>query len=89
MYMKLKDGRMRIWVINENRLCFDRATVVSQRPIKEVVNVTKFPVLPVKYIERPDEKVWFVAKDIAGDKYAFSARLAPDGISVLDVIFKD
>ena len=87
--MKLKDGRMRMWVVNENRLCFDRATVVSKKPIKEVVNVTKFPVLPVKYIEDPNEKVWFVAKDISGDKYAFSARLAPDGISIFDVIFKD
>ena len=87
--MQLDESRIRVYSMNENRLTFARANISSKKPIKEVVNVTKFPVLSVKYIENPTDTAGFIAKNITNKKYAFSAKLSPGGLSIFDVTLED
>lgn len=89
MQMLLHDGRIRVYVMNENRFSFVRATITSKKAIKEVINVTKFPVLPVKYIDDPNEQVGCVAKFKSDKSFSFVARLAPGGLSIFDVILEE
>ena len=39
------------------------------------------------YLDNPDDNAGFTVKNIQGDKFTFSAKLAPGGMSVFDVIW--
>ncbi len=84
--MKMKDGAIRLYVINNDRLHYSDAIITSKRYIKEVKNVSKFPLLPVKFSETGT--FGFQAQDYPGDLRTFRVPVTQGSISIVDVYLK-
>ncbi len=82
--MKMRDGALRIYVMNNDRLRYAPATITVKRGDIEKVNViSKFPLLPVKF---SDEKVFgFQAQDYPGDQHTFRVLVPQGGVSIVDL----
>ncbi len=85
--MKMKDGALRVYVMNNDRLRYAPATItVKNGDIEKVNVVSKFPVLPVKF---SDEKVFsFQAQDYPGEEHTFRVLTPQGGVSVVDIYLK-
>ncbi len=85
--MKMKDGALRIYVMNDDRLRYAPATItVKSGDIEKVDVVSKFPLLPVKF---SDEKVFgFQAQDYPGDQHTFRVLVPQGGVSIVDLYLK-
>ena len=85
--MEMADGRLRIYSINDDRLHYGKNQVTVHRPIKKVENVSKFPMLPVKFIK--GNEVSFTAGTDATGMDTFRVPTPQGGISIVDVYFND
>ena len=61
------------------------ATVTAKSPIERVANISKYPVLPVKFMDSPDEGVGWIGKDSSGTQRTFRAKVTPGGVTILDI----
>jgi len=82
--IRMKDGRYRLYVYNMLDK-YLRAAVTACKPVKKVDVISKFPLLPVKFMATPGERVGFIATESDGTQSSFSVRLAPRGVSIVDV----
>lgn len=49
--MIMEDGAIRLYLLNDDRLHYADAVITVKKKIKEVKNVSKFPLLPVRFSE--------------------------------------
>jgi hypothetical protein len=83
--MLMDDGRYRLYISNPEMNSYGYATVTAKFPIKQVVNVSKYPVLPVKFMDSPDEGTGWIGKNSSGTQRIFRAKVTPGGVTILDV----
>lgn len=83
--MQLADGRYRLYLANPEMNSYGYAVVTAGRPIRQVANVGKYPVLPVKFMDSPREHVGWIGKEPDGARRSFRAKVAPGGVTILDV----
>lgn len=55
MIFRREDGAYRLYLYNDCRHRYRRAFVVSQFDVKEVKVVSKFPILPPRYLDEPKD----------------------------------
>ena len=84
--MQMDDGRFRLYISNPEMNSYGYANVTAKRPIKQVVSVSKYPVLPVKFMDSPDEGVGWMGKGPSGTQRTFRAKVTPGGVTILDVL---
>ena len=81
--MQMHNGRIRIYAINDDLLHYGKAIITFKKGIEKVENVSKFPLLPVKF---SDKKVFgFTTQDYPGGKRTFRLLIPQGGVSIVDV----
>ena len=83
--MRMDDRRYRLYISNPDINSYGYANVTASSPIRQVVNISKYPVLPVKFMDSPDEAVGWMGKDASGTQRSFRAKVTPGGVTILDV----
>lgn len=83
--MLMDDGRYRLYITNPEMNSYGYANVTAATPIRDVANVSKYPVLPVKFMDAANEGVGFMGKDSTGTQRTFRAKVTPGGVTILDV----
>lgn len=83
--MLMSDGRHRLYLWNPDPISYGYATVTAARPIERVEIVSKYPVLPVKFLDSPDESVGWIGKSSTGTQQSFRVKVTPGGVTILDV----
>jgi hypothetical protein len=86
--MRMADGRYRLYLSNPEMNSYGYATVTARHPIKQVVSVSKYPVLPVKFMDSPKEAVGWMGKEASGKQRTFRAKVTPGGVTILDVVLQ-
>jgi len=83
--MLMADGGYRLYISNPEMNSYGYATVTARSPIKQVVNVSRYPVLPVKFMDSPDAGIGWMGKDSSGTQRTFRAKVTPGGVTILDL----
>lgn len=81
--MQMEDGRIRVYALNDDLLRYAEANITVKSPIKKVDNVSKFPLLPVKFSDTGDFS--YRAKDFPGNMRTFRLLITQGGVSVVDI----
>lgn len=87
--MQMADGSHRLYLMNPDLNSYGYATVTARRPVRRVVNISKYPVLPVKFMDSPHESVGWIGKESDGTQRTFRAKVAPGGVTILGVALAD
>jgi hypothetical protein len=89
--MLLNDGRIRVFLGNDNRLQYRMPLVKSERRIKKVTSHSKFPALPSKMVTLDGRVI--VPKSDKSDEavpaYGFVTKIPPGGMTILDIEFAE
>lgn len=80
-----KDGSLRVFILNPELNSYGSANVTARRPVKKVSIITKYPVLPVKYLNNPDGGAGFTAQKSDGTQRSFRVKVSPGGVTIVDV----
>jgi hypothetical protein len=83
--MLMNDGRYRLYISNPELNSYGFATVTAASPIKRVDIVSKYPMLPVKFMESADESVGWMGNESTGTQRIFRVKVTPGGVTILDV----
>lgn len=83
--MLLDNGRYRLYITNYDLLSYGFAVVTAPTPLRKVDNVSKYLLLPVKYLKSPEDTAGFAAKDSTGVEKSFRVKVAPGGLTIVDV----
>jgi len=84
--LRMKSGALRIFILNPEINSYGRARVTAESPIRSVSIVTKYPVLPVKFLDSPDGSARFIAQESDGTQRSFLIKVAPGGVTIADVM---
>lgn len=84
--MRLEDGRVRLYVVNDDRLNYGQAVITMKHDVEKVCNVSRFPLLPVKFTD--DGTFNFMSRDYPGQSRTFRVLIPPGGVSIVDVCYK-
>ncbi len=84
--MEMPDGAIRIYGINDDRLHYGSNMVTFHKPIREVKNISAFPMLPVKFTDSAGAN--FTASTDPEGKDTFKLLIPQGGISIVDVYLK-
>jgi hypothetical protein len=87
--MQMEDGRYRLYISNPEMNSYGYAVVTARGPIRQVTGISKYPVLPVKFMDSPDEPVGWIGKENDGTKRTFRVKVTPGGVTILDVTLRD
>jgi len=88
LVLKLKNGAYRMYLVNDSHDKYHRAQVTARIPIRNIKMVTKFPVLPPRYVDSFDSgkaNGHTFSKDVTQIKQNFIVKLPPAGVVVLDI----
>lgn len=85
--MQMADGRLRIYSINDDRLHYGKNLITVHRPIQRVENISRFPMLPVKFTQGDGIGVTATTDPTGLD--TFRVPTPQGGISIVDVYFND
>lgn len=85
MVHKLSDGRERIYVYNKHDNAYITALVESELPIETADVASTFPILPVKFVDSEDTSGAFDYTKASARKKCFQMKLAPDGLTIVDI----
>ena len=84
--MRMADGRIRVYGVNDDLLHYGTDLVTFHKPIREVKNVSKFPMLPVKFSKGD---FGFTTSTNPEGMDTFKLLVPQGGISIVDVYLKD
>lgn len=85
----MADGSARLYLYNPYDNGYVSACVTSERAIADAEIASAYPVLPVKFFHEEKLAGMFDFDTVPTDKRKFKVKLAPDGVTVVDVRFKD
>lgn len=85
--LRMKDGRIRLLLGNDNRVQYRLSHIKSKRAIKSVVSKSTFPALPAKLL---DENGRIIIPKADGSHQSITpfgciAKIPPGGLTILDV----
>lgn len=84
----MNDGALRLMVINDDWHHYANAIIkINDRKIKQVKNVSRYPLLPVKFSE--NGRFSFDATNTPNNSQTFKVLVPQAGISIVDVYFKE
>lgn len=85
---EMEDGAYRLYIFNDDRLHYGKATVEAKSDVLEVKNISKFPFLPVKFSSDGRSFGHRASRDCSEGRY-FRVMVAQGGIAVVDVYLKN
>lgn len=81
---KLKNGHYRLYIYNPEVFTYAKAVVSCIKPIRSVEILSKYPLLPVKYLHSSDGYASFLSSESDGTQCHFKTRIAPGGAVILE-----
>ncbi len=87
--LKMKDGAYRLFLFNDSEIKYHRAFVKSRSEIERTEIVSKFPVLPPRYVEAATGMLQFAYNGEPEVKRSFEIKLQPGGVTVVDIYCKE
>lgn len=85
--VEMSDGAVRLYILNDDRLHYAKAVVTTKAGIKQVKNVSKFPLLPVKFSE--DGVFRFASPHEPGNLRNFRVIVPQGGLGIVDLYLED
>ena len=85
--MQMADGRIRVYGINDDRLHYGFNMITFHKDMKEVKNISKFPMLPVKFSDNGN--FTFTTSANPEGKHTFKLLIPQGGVSIVDVYLKE
>ncbi len=87
--LKQRDGAYRLYLFNDSDIKYHRAFVKAKHNIKDTKTVTRFPILPPKWMDEASAELHYIYKDGAQPaKRSFQIKIQPAGVTVVDVYFE-
>jgi hypothetical protein len=86
--MRLADGRYRLYLSNPELNSYGYANVTARYPIRQVTSVSRYPVLPVKFMDSPEAAVGWLEQGSDGTQRTFRAKVTPGGVTILDLVLE-
>lgn len=83
--VRLSDDRDRLYIYNPYDNGYITATVVSQNAIKSADIVSRFPVLPPRFLCEGESGMYYDFFKTPKTDKRFSVKLAPSGVTVVDI----
>ena len=86
--LRLRSGAYRMYLLNDHHNKYHRAKVTSSIPIQDVKIITKFPVLPPRFVDSFDSveaNTHIFTEGIQQVKQNFIVKIPPAGVVVLDI----
>lgn len=84
--MRMDDGAVRLYILNDDRLHYAKTVVTVNGEVEEVKNVSKFPLLPVKFSE--DGVFNFASPHEPCGRRSFRVIVPQGGLGIVDLYFK-
>ena len=81
--MQMSDGRIRVYALNDDLLHYGKAIITFKKAIKKVKNISKFPLLPVKFSD--EKKFGFTTQDYPDGQRTFRLLIPQGGVSIVDI----
>ena len=88
LVLQLRSGAYRMYLFNDHHNKYHKANVTAKIPIKDAKIVTKFPILPPKFVDSFDSMEadnHIFTDDIQKVKQNFIVKIPPAGVVVLDI----
>ena len=85
MIQELEGGVERLYIYNKYDNGYVTAVVRSDRAIESADVASDFPVLPVKFVDTEDTSGYFDYTKASKVRKCFQVKLAPDGVTVVDI----
>lgn len=92
LVLRLGNGAYRMYLFNDHHNKYHKAQVTSSVSLKDVKIVTKFPVLPPKFVDSfdsPEADNHIFTAEIHQTKQNFIVKIPPAGVVVLDIWTKE
>lgn len=87
--LQMPDGAYRIFLFNESEVKYHRAFVITkQGEINDAVIVSKFPILPPRYMDEAKGLLHHIYDEENVIKKNFEIKLQPGGVTIVDVYLK-
>lgn len=82
--MQMEDGAYRLYIFNDSEVKYHRAFVKAHKEVKNTKFISKFPILPPKFMESASTDLHYdYGKDVK--KSAFQVKIQPGGVTIMDV----
>ncbi len=81
--MVMRDGRIRLYAMNDDLLHYEEANITVNAEIEKVANVSRFPLLPVKFSDELNFS--YKATDYPNGNRTFRLLIAQGGLSIVDI----
>lgn len=85
LILEMPDGAYRVYLFNDSMVKYHRAFVKTERQIKEVKIISKFPVLPPRFTESNTGGTQHAYTGEPEIKKSFAIRIQPGGVTILDI----
>ena len=88
LVLRLRNGAYRMYLLNDHHNKYHKAQITAKIPLKDVKIVTKFPVLPPKFVDSFDSMEadnHIFSDKLQQVKQNFIVKIPPAGVVVLDI----
>ena len=82
--MQMSDGAYRLFIFNDSEEKYHKAFVVAESDVKDTRFISKFPVLPQKFMASSSAELHYDYGKEA-PKNAFQVKIQPGGVTIMDV----
>lgn len=84
LVMQMNDGAYRLFIFNDSEEKYHKAFVKAEVDVKDTKFISKFPVLPPKFMASPSAELHY---DYGAEapKNAFQVKIQPGGVTIMDV----
>ena len=86
--MGMPDGAYRLYIFNDSEDKYHRAFVISDRSVKNTRFISKYPILPPKFMDAPSSSLHHIYRADAKDT-SFQVKIQPGGVTIMDVYLED
>lgn len=83
---RLKDGNIRMYIFNTNREKYTRAFVEMRPMVNDVRIVSDFPLLPVRYVDKATNKLYYDYEAEPENRQSFEVKIAPGSVTIVDIV---
>ena len=82
--LKMESGEYRIYLLNDSDYKYHRAFVKSEKAIYDYKTVTRFPILPPRWVSSASKSLHHDHKVSDGEQYSFDIKVQPAGVTVVE-----
>lgn len=86
--LRMPDGAYRLYIFNDSDIKYHRAFVKADGEIEDAKIISKFPILPPRYMDVSTNKQVYLYAGEVSVKKGFEIKIQPAGVTIVDVYMK-